>query len=76
MALGMATSEPDASFLAYTAAEGAAIGFFLGAAVGSIAGFFIGVTRVRPTYEINQSREKWLRVKSNFEGVLTDRKVE
>ncbi len=66
--LGIATADPD-EFLGYTAAEGAALGVFLGAPIGVAIGGITALLKNSRSYEINGDALKLKEFKETIKGL-------
>ena len=70
--IGTASADPDASFLAYTAGEGAAVGFAAGFWSGAVFGGLIGLAKKKTIHHVRNSAEEWRKLKIFYEDWLKD----
>ena len=70
--IGAASADPDASFLAYTAGEGAAVGFALGFWSGAVFGGLFGLAKRKTIHHVRNSEEEWRKLKIFYEDWLKE----
>lgn len=68
--LGIATADPSAGFIAYTAGEGALAGLAFGGGLGVVTGSIIASLRDRPAFKVNMKQEQWMKVKGLLKKYL------